>query len=116
MNFISKIFIWITSDYVGQDEFNHRYYMSRSKDYLGRRRRYVIYHGIVDPSKVPPMWHAWLHHLTDDVPLRGKGANYGWQTGFTPNLTGTKLAYTPPGLHGARDKVDADYERWVPKE
>ncbi len=116
MNIISKLRIWFTSDYVGQDEFDHTYYMSRTKDYLGRRKRYVIYNGIVEASKVPPMWHAWLHHLTNDVPLRGKGSNYGWQSGFIPNLTGTKLAYLPNGAKGARDRVLADYKRWTPWE
>ena len=115
MNILEKIWIWITCDYVGHDEYEHSYYTSRSKDYLGRKRRYVIYSGMVEPSKVPPMWHDWLHHLTDDVPLRGKGENYKWQAGFTPNLTGTKIAYLPKGSKGKRDEVSADYNKWVPK-
>jgi NADH:ubiquinone oxidoreductase subunit len=114
MSIIEKIIIWLTSNYIGVDEFGHQYYLSRSVDYLGRRKRYVIYHGIVEASKIPPMWHAWMHHLTDDVPLKGKSSNHGWQSGFIPNLTGTKLAYLPSGVKGKRDAVIADYKRWIP--
>ena len=114
MNLLEKFFIWLGSDFMGQDQFNHSYYLSNKKDYLGRRKRYVVYDGIVAPSKIPPMWHAWLHHLTDEVPLRGKDSNYEWQSGFTPNLTGTKLAYLPSGAKGKRDQVASDYNAWKP--
>ena len=33
-----------------------------------RERRFVIYKGIVEASKVPQEWNAWLHHVTDELP------------------------------------------------
>ena len=33
-----------------------------------RERRFVIYNGIVEASKVPQRWNAWLHHVEEDPP------------------------------------------------
>jgi NADH:ubiquinone oxidoreductase subunit len=40
-----------------------------------------------------------------------------WQKPHEPNLTGTDLAYRPPGhvlKGGARAPASGDYEPWVP--
>lgn len=113
MVLIEKIFTYLTSVKIGQDEFGNKYYQSRiGKDYLGNKIRYVVYNGILEPSKVPPMWHAWLHHLREEAPLAPK-ARYKWEGGFLPNLTGTKFAYNPM-TNSKRKTVSNDYISWVP--
>src|ERR1700674_4793473 len=42
---------------VGEDAFGNRYYQTK-----GGIRRWVIYSGTVEASRVPPDWHGWLHH------------------------------------------------------
>ena len=100
---------------VGEDEFGNKYYISKVCDADGKYRRSVIYKGLHEPSKVPPMWHAWLHYITDDIP---KIKKYKWQKKYVPNLTGTKRAYMPPGLPASgedkRHKISGDYEAWKP--
>jgi NADH:ubiquinone oxidoreductase subunit len=77
----------------------------------------VIYNGEVEASRVPPEWHIWLHHTTDATPPEGGPARQPWQKDHLPNLTGTDLAYRPPGhtlKGGRRDAATGDYEPWTP--
>lgn len=102
---------------VGSDQFGNRYYTERGAPKNRRRKRWVIYKGMAEPSKVPAEWHGWLHYTLDEVPTARKIPHYNWQKPHLPNLTGTKDAYVPPGhlLGGAhRDKATADYEAWKP--
>jgi NADH:ubiquinone oxidoreductase subunit len=75
----------------------------------------VIYQGEAEPSKVPPEWHGWLHHTADALPQLA--ARRPWQKPHLPNLTGTSLAYRPPGSlqgGGHRAAAASDYEPWTP--
>lgn len=111
MIIIDKIFTYLTSTYIDMDEFGNKYYVSKfRKDYLGHKARYVIYSGKNEPSKVPPMWHAWLHHLRSEAPL-SPVTYYSWEKEFIPNLTGTKFAYAP-----VLKKVSNNYTPWIPGE
>jgi NADH:ubiquinone oxidoreductase subunit len=102
-NFFNKL--------AGADEFGNKYYISKfGKDYLGRESRFVIYNGKEEPSKVPPQWHSWLHHLSNEAI---KAKKYKWQKDHMPNLTGTKLAYGPE-KYGIRPRISADYIPWFP--
>jgi NADH:ubiquinone oxidoreductase subunit len=99
---------------VGEDAYGNVYY--KSKRMRGNRQeRWVIYKGEPEASKVPPEWHAWLHHTTDaplDAPKRS------WQKPHQPNLTGTEHAYLPPGANqreGHRAKAADDYQAWTPE-
>ena len=101
---------------IGRDEFGNRYYQARrARCSEGHKRRWVIYNGVVDASKVPPAWHGWLHY-THEVPL-AEAKKYAWQKEHKPNLTGTQGRYLPPGhisKTGVRAKATADYEPWSP--
>ena len=82
-----------------------------------RERRWVLYTGMAEPSKVPAEWHGWLHHIFEAVPVIDPAARKPWQKEHLPNLTGTALAYRPPGSvlrGGHRDKATGDYEPWTP--
>ena len=105
---------------VGTDHFGNTYYQERRDRPGHRRRRWVIYKGEVEATRVPPEWHGWLHYTTAELP----GADAGrpvkpWQKEHQPNLTGTARAYLPPGhtLEGGRRAATAgDYEPWSPPE
>lgn len=99
---------------VGTDEFGNRYYLRKQKDSFGRQKRMVRYHGKAEPSAIPPEWHGWLHY-TFPTALKKR---YSWQQEHHQNLTGTPLAYFPPGYllkQGRRDKATGDYVPWEPK-
>lgn len=100
---------------VGEDEFGNRYYTSKKGH--KKERRWVIYKGIDEGSKVPAEWHRWLHKTTDETP---KGGNkYDWEKPHIPNLTGTDYAYAPKGhirKGHKRNPATGDYTAWEPKE
>jgi NADH:ubiquinone oxidoreductase subunit len=110
---------------VGEDEFGNRYFEERTSEerrkklrIAGERiRRYVIFKGIAEPSKVPPDWHGWLHHTHELPPTEAPLKRQRWELSHQPNLTGTPLAWRPKGAigaDGARQKSAADYEAWTP--
>lgn len=116
MSLETRIYTWLFGAYVGADAFGNRYYQSRSIPKQGRRRRWVVYKGIDEPSKVPAEWHGWLHYTTDDVPS-GETKRYAWQKEHRPNLTSTEGAYYPPGhvlRGGKRQAATGDYQPWQP--
>ncbi|MEJ0009779.1 MAG: NADH:ubiquinone oxidoreductase subunit NDUFA12 [Alphaproteobacteria bacterium] len=103
--------------YVGRDEFGNRYYEARrARNTFEPKRRWVIYRGQAEPSKVPASWHGWLHY-TLARPLE-KPRQYNWQKEHLPNLTGTSARYVPQG-HITKGKgrapATADYEPWKPE-
>lgn len=107
------------SAFVGEDVFGNRYFETAGKRYQndGRNRRFVIYNGYSDASKVPPDWHGWLHHTFDEPPTRAPLPTRPWEKPYQPNLTGTEWAWRGPGSltrGGERPKAKGDYERWDP--
>ena len=57
-----------------------------------RERRFVNYSGIVEASKVPQCWNAWLHHVVKDPPINDQ-SKPEWIKEHTPNLTGSPYSY-----------------------
>lgn len=101
---------------MGEDAKGNVYYQSRKPE-NGRHRRWVIYAGQNDSSRIPPDWHSWLHGTIDDVPEKALPPERPWQAEPTPNLTGTAGAYRPTGAlerGGHRAPATGDYEAWTP--
>jgi NADH:ubiquinone oxidoreductase subunit len=99
---------------VGEDQFGNRYYETKRPP----RRRWVIYAGSNDASKVPAEWHGWLHQTIEDPPRDSLPPPRQWEKPYVPNLTGTVAAYRPAGAleRGAhRARASGDYEAWSPK-
>lgn len=112
------IYTKINGDLVGKDEFGNKYYRGKGKKLHGRERRWVVYIGRVEASKVPPEWHAWLHHTVVEPLTEESVKAMPWQEPHLPNLTGTKHAYRPAGHEykgGQRAAATGDYEAWTPE-
>ena len=117
------LFTWLRGEQVGSDVAGNKYYRLKGARALvkgggmdSRERRWVIYNGLSEASKVPSEWHGWLHHMTNELPPADLQTR-PWQKEHLPNLTGTTLAYRPPGSvlrGGHRAKATGDYEPWVP--
>ncbi|MEX0284006.1 MAG: NADH:ubiquinone oxidoreductase subunit NDUFA12 [Paracoccaceae bacterium] len=96
---------------VGEDEEGNVFY--RNKD---GSRRWVIFNGEAEASRVSPDWHGWLHHTWDEPPTDKPLAHKTWEKPHEPNLTGTTLAYAPSGsLRQAEPAARSDYEAWSPE-
>ncbi len=122
----TSLFTWRRGEHVGTDAQGNRYFRSRNKrkglptqgSYAGAERRWVIYQGANDASRVPPEWHGWLHGSFDTLPESYLPPARIWETDYTPNATGTLTAYRPAGAlerGGKRARATGDYEAWTPE-
>ena len=106
--------------FIGQDELGNKYYEAKDTrdSYDGRKRRWVIYNGYAEASKVSPDWHGWLHHTFVEPPTEAPFALKSWEKAHQPNLSGTIHAYKPQGSlgrGGERQRATGDYEAWNPE-
>lgn len=103
---------WWSGQFVGEDRTGNRYYQTRD-----RKRRWVIYNGTVEASRVPSEWHGWLHHTFRDPPTVVPPRIAPWEKEHVPNLTGTDHAYRPEGslaATGLHAPTSGDYQPWNP--
>ncbi len=103
---------------VGEDSQGNVYFHG-GMTAAGLTRRWVMYAGANDTSRVPPEWHSWLHHTIDDVPDQSLPPPRKWEADPTPNLTGTAAAYRPAGAlesGGQRAAASGDYQAWNPNQ
>jgi NADH:ubiquinone oxidoreductase subunit len=118
MNIISRFLISMTSRHIGTDSYGNRYYQGRRTSRTGQPKRFVIYDGVPEASKVPAEWHGWLHHTEDAPPPTEGYPRQAWQEDHLPNLTGTIYATRPSGhvlSGGKRQAATGDYEAWKPE-
>lgn len=96
---------------VGEDEQGNIFYTSHDKV-----RRWVIYNGEAEASRVSPDWHGWLHHTWDEPPSETPLVHKAWEKPHLPNLTGTSAAHLPAGsIRRAEPSARRDYEAWTPE-
>jgi NADH:ubiquinone oxidoreductase subunit len=111
----TRLFTWVRGRLVGTDSQGNRYYVERKPVNGRRQRRWVIYNGPAEASRVPPEWHAWLHYTVDE-PLP-PATDKPWVKDHQANPTGTGQAYLPPGHDrrgGVRPPATGDYQAWRP--
>ena len=135
MGFFGKIFTWwdgatigtlfnsaLNGEKVGTDVAGNTYYRGKKPfgaghPFAGQERRWVIYNGANDASRVPAEWHGWLHGQFIGVPESNLPPPRIWEVDYTPNATGTAAAYRPAGAlerGGKRAAATGDYEPWTP--
>ncbi|TDQ66440.1 NADH:ubiquinone oxidoreductase subunit [Maritalea mobilis] len=124
--FLAELFIWwhgqtlgtrlhtaLHGQFVGEDEAGNRYFKSKKGD-----RRWVLYNGPAEASRIPSGWHGWMHHRTDITPVDKKYDARSWELPHKPNMTGTAHAYRPKGSmlnDQSRPDVTGDYDAWSPE-
>ena len=110
----TRLFTWRKGEQVGSDALGNTYYRERNGN-----RRWVIYGKGSDSSTVPPEWHGWLHHTVDETPDQAGYTEREWFRPHVPNMTGTDMAYRPPGSTlraGERPPATGDYDAWTPSD
>jgi NADH:ubiquinone oxidoreductase subunit len=115
MSIGTLLFTWAKGRQIGTDKQGNRYFIERHAVKGRRARRWVLFNGVAEASRVPPEWHGWLHY-TFDEPLQ-PAPDKPWVAPHQPNLTGTASAYLPPGHDlkgGERPRATGDYEPWRP--
>ncbi len=130
--FIKRLFAWWdgatlgtlfaifrNGEKVGEDQFGNRYYQERRPSFEGKKRRWVVYKGYADGSRVPADWHGWMHHTFDEPPTHQPLRRKDFEKDHRPNLTGTIFAWRPQGAlanGGKRAPTSSDYQPWTPDE
>lgn len=109
--FGTQLFTWRKGQRVGEDAAGNIYYQTHDG-----KRRWVIFNGESEASRVTPDWHGWLHHTWDTPPTEAALPHKDWEKPHLPNLTGTAMAYAPDGsIRRTRPAQRSDYEAWQPE-
>ena len=99
---------------VGRDVLGNLYYQHKQDP----ARRWVIYSGANDGSRVPPEWQAWLRGTIEGLPDEALPPRRAFEKPAEPNLTGTMAAFRPDGSLGSgkvRPAATGDYQAWTPE-
>ena len=124
LNTLLRAVTWWNSQTIGTQIFTARHGQKVGEDSAGNvfyqskdgKRRWVIYNGEVEASRVSPEWHGWLHHTWQAPPTEAPLKHKAWEKPHLENLTGTQLAYAPAGSLRWPEPADRqDYEAWVPE-
>src|SRR4029077_14553346 len=105
---------------VGEDEQGNRYYRTKGgaiDPTLHFERRWEIYNGYAEATRIPARRQRGVTHTPDTPPTDVKSGAREWEKPHLPNLTGTPEAYRPSGstlASGRRPKATGDYQPWTP--
>ena len=116
LTLIKEIFTWwnrqtlgtrintlIFGKLIGKDSFGNKYYEDK------KGRRWVIYYGEIEATKIPQEWFSWIHHINNKIENSHELKKYNWQKEHEPNPTGTDKAYNPNKNNDATKKK---YSTW----
>lgn len=107
----TQFFTWRKGMKVGEDTEGNCFYETRDG-----KKRWVIYNGEAEASRVSPDWHGWLHHTWNEPPTDKPLIRKAWEKPHQENLTGTPEAYAPAGSIRRPDPAPRkDYEAWSPE-
>ncbi|MCY4463368.1 MAG: NADH:ubiquinone oxidoreductase subunit NDUFA12 [Albidovulum sp.] len=106
----TQFYTWRKGVKVGEDEQGNRYYFDKTG-----ARRWVVYNGEAEASRVSPAWHGWLHHTFEKPPTDDALPRQPWEKEHQENLTGSPLAYAPQGSLRREPKKQAEYTAWIPE-
>lgn len=96
---------------VGEDKQGNIFYQTKDG-----KRRWVMFNGEAEASRIDADWHGWLHHTWKEPPTERPLTHRKWEKPHLENLTGTALAYAPKGSIRQVDPMERkDYEAWNPE-
>ena len=116
LTFIKQIFTWwnqqtfgtrlqifFSGKLVGEDKNGNKYYESKSG------RRWVIYNGEVEASKIPNEWYSWMHYMNNQIENNHDLKKYHWQKEHLSNQTGSTNSYHPKKFNR---EIKKKYKSW----
>tara|TARA_B110000285_G_C14955116_1_gene528796 strand:- start:545 stop:904 length:360 start_codon:yes stop_codon:yes gene_type:complete len=116
LTLLKTIFIWWNQEtlgtklktifygkFIGKDALGNKYYESKSG------KRWVIYSGEIDASKIPIEWYSWIHFTNNKIQNKHNIEKYDWQKPHQSNQTGTENAYHP---NKNNEQIEKKYTTW----
>lgn len=129
MALLKNIFTWWHGPGLGTRLFTRRHGQEVGRDDQGNiyyragvwpdEKRWVIYNGEPEATRIPPDWHLWMHKTVRETPIERPLAPRVWERPWSPNATGTSLAHVPSGslnASGKRPRATGDYRAWTPDD
>jgi len=117
MSFGTDLYTFFYGNFVGVDSQKNKYYCNSKNFKDAEAKRWVIFNGDIEASKIPSHWHSWLHKTTDIPPIDYKH-KYKWQKNHQENMTGTDQAYYPDSHPLSKsynpDQIKNEYDSWKP--
>ena len=112
---IFKWYIWAKCivkqcQYIGRDAAGNQYYQEILKGSSRLPRRWVLYYGLPEATKVSAEWYNWIRYISATPPTGDNPLRYSWQQPHLPNLTGTKKAHKYRSIKYQLQK----YRSWIP--
>ena len=99
----TRITIFFFGKFIGKDSFGNKYYQTK------KEKRFIIYKGEVDASKIPNEWYSWMHFTPNKIENKHELEKFEWQKPHKPNLTGSSEAYSPKKN---TDAIKKKYNTW----
>ena len=84
----TRIYTALFGKYKGIDYFGNKYYQNKSG------KRWVIYNGEVDATKIPNEWYSWIHHLKNKIEHNQEIKKFNWQKKNIPNQNWYKTSFS----------------------
>src|ERR1700712_1345066 len=87
MHFLTRMLTWWNSQTLGTQLFTARRGIRVGDDAQGNiyyqtadaKKRWVIYNGEMEASRVSPDWHGWLHYTWDQPPTKSPLVHKPWE-------------------------------------
>ena len=99
----TRINTFIYGKIVGKDLQGNKYYESK------KGKRWVIYNGEVDASKIPEEWYSWIHRTNNKIENLHYLKKYNWQKKHVSNQSGTENSYHPKKN---KNEIKKKYNIW----
>lgn len=121
---LKRLVTWWDGTSVGTQLFTRRFGEKVGEDVDGNvfyrnaddTRRWVLYEGSNDATRVGPDWYGWLHFTVRKPPTEEPVVHKAWEKPHQPNMTGSEGAFLRQGsIRRADVKPQADYEAWSPE-
>ena len=116
LTFLKQLFTWwngqtfgtriqtiFFGELVGVDDSGNKYYQNK------KGRRWVIYNGEVEASKIPNEWYSWMHYMNNKIENDHNLKKYDWQKEHLPNQTGSENSYHPKKYNNV---IKKKYKSW----
>ena len=116
LTFFKQLFVWwnqqtlgtriqtiLFGKFVGKDSFGNKYYKNKND------KRWVIYNGEIDATKISDDWYSWIHHTKNKIENLHQLKKYEWQKQHLFNQTGTDQSYHP---NKKNNEIGKKYKSW----
>ena len=100
----TRIYTIFNGKLIGRDELGNKYFENKKKN-----KRWVIYNGEIDASKISSDWYSWIHFTKNKIEFKNKLEKYNWQKPHSANKTGTPEAYHP---NKENNEIKKKYTTW----